>query len=491
MNTLDNKAVHFRRQALQRVVEAFDNDALEKTAYRIPFDMIPTDSKFAVRCCIYKERAVFRARTLAALGYSVEKDDEAASLNDYAKDALQNNHMPSTPLTVLDIACKGCVKARHIVTEACQGCLARTCETACKFGAIQVTDGRSRIDPDKCKNCGMCKEACPYNAITYVPVPCEQACPVDAIRKGDKGFAQIDFDKCISCGHCMDACPFGAIMERSQILNVLLAMKDPKRKVCAVVAPSIVGQFDCSLPQLLTAVKKAGFDKVTEVAEGADITTAHEARELVERLEHGARFMTTSCCSAWIQAVKKHLPTLKPFVSDTLTPMAYIAEIEKKNGFEVVFIGPCVSKRVEATENPNVDFVMTYEELGALFDARKVNPAECEDAALDPKISGEGRYYGVTGGVAQAVENAICGHKTFKLQAINGLDKKAMLMLQAYAKGAGDFQLLEVMSCKGGCIGGPCVLKKQAQVIKPIKELVAQSPKVPCVFDEPKKEESK
>jgi len=71
-----------------------------------------------------------------------------------------------------------------------------------------------------------------------------------------------------------------------------------------------------------------------------------------------------------------------------------------------------------------------------------------------------------------------------------------MLMLQAYARGVGDFQLLEVMSCKGGCIGGPCTLKKQAQVIKPIKDLVAQSPKVkPAVLPESnpaeKKEESK
>ena len=71
------------------------------------------------------------------------------------------------------------------------------------------------------------------------------------------------------------------------------------------------------------------------------------------------------------------------------------------------------------------------------------------------------------------------------------LDKKAMLMLQAYAKGAGDFQLLEVMSCKGGCIGGPCTIATQAKVINPIKNLVAESPKVKPAFGEEKKEERK
>ena len=83
------------------------------------------------------------------------------------------------------------------------------------------------------------------------------------------------------------------------------------------------------------------------------------------------------------------------------------------------------------------------------------------------------------------------GQRPFKKMAINGLDKKAMLMLQAYAKGVGDFQLLEVMSCKGGCIGGPCTIATQAKVIKPIKDLVAESPKVKPAFEQESKEENK
>jgi iron only hydrogenase large subunit-like protein len=147
-----------------------------------------------------------------------------------------------------------------------------------------------------------------------------------------------------------------------------------------------------------------------------------------------------------------------------------------------------VSKRTEGLEDPNIDFVMTYEELGAIFDAKEIVPADCEETPLKENISAEARYYGVTGGVAQAVENALAGKKEFKKMALNGLDKKTMLIINAFAKGMGDnFQLLEVMSCKGGCIGGPCTLQPQANVIRPIKNLVAKSPTVPHAFDEPKK----
>jgi len=416
----------------------------------------------------------------------VEEDDEATSLNDYAKQAMLRQNPPQVPLTVMGIACRGCHKARHFITEACQGCLARPCQQSCRFGAIAFINGRSIIDENKCKNCGQCKNACPYNAITFIPVPCEQACPVDAVHKDENGLAKINFEKCISCGRCIEACPFGAIMERSQLIDVLTQIKAGK-KVCAMIAPSIIGQFDCTPAQLVTAISKIGFAKVTEVAEGADITTYNEARELVERLENGARFMTTSCCAAWVQAVKKHLPALQAFISHTKTPAGYTAEMEKKNNFVTVFIGPCVSKRTEGLEDPNIDYVMTYEELGAIFDAKEIDPADCEETPLKTTVSAQARYYGVTGGVAQAVESALAGKKEFKKLAINGLDKKAMLILDSFARGMGDFQLLEVMSCKGGCIGGPCTLKPQASVIQPIKSLVARSPQVACALDEDKK----
>ena len=92
-------------------------------------------------------------------------------------------------------------------------------------------------------------------------------------------------------------------------------------------APAIAGQFPGTIFQLKSAMKKAGFFDVLEVAQGADITTKKESAEFVERMEHGAPFMTTSCCAGYNNFIAKHLPEIKPFVSDTKTPMYYTAEI--------------------------------------------------------------------------------------------------------------------------------------------------------------------
>ena len=69
------------------------------------------------------------------------------------------------------------------------------------------------------------------------------------------------------------------------------------------------------------AFKEIGFTDVIEVAEGAMSTTSNEAHELLEKLEEGQKFMTTSCCPSYIELVEKHIPDMKPYVSTTGSPM--------------------------------------------------------------------------------------------------------------------------------------------------------------------------
>ena len=96
-------------------------------------------------------------------------------------------------------------------------------------------------------------------------------------------------------------------------------MVEAGKKVIAMFAPALIGHLPCKPEQIQDALLKIGFSHVYEVAQGADITATTEAKDFQERLENGAPFMTTSCCAGYNELVKKHMPEIKPFVSDAHT----------------------------------------------------------------------------------------------------------------------------------------------------------------------------
>ena len=484
------QAIRLKKEILVRIIKAFFSDNFEEQARLIPYAMRPKGMEVPYRCCIYKERAIIKDRTIAGLGFPIEEDDETVSLSTYAHEALERKEISDKNLTVLQAACKGCLTNRIYVTDLCQGCVARPCKSTCKFGAISIVDGRSVIDETKCKRCKMCINACPYNAIVKITVPCEDSCPVGAIHKDETGFASIDYDKCINCGKCTMACPFGAVHERSQIIDILKAIKSDK-KVIAMIAPSIAGQFPGTIYQMKAAIKKSGFDDVYEVAQGADVTANTEAKEFLERMEKAEKgevgesgkvqtFMTTSCCAGYNELIKKHLTEIKPYKSDTGTPLYYTAQIVKKEHPEAitVFVSPCVAKRAESYDNPNVDYVMNYEELGALFVALNIQIAELDGEKYEVESSKQARNFGITGGVAESVKASLKEEDAIKPFVINGLDKDSIRQLKKFAKSGmceGGYNLVEVMCCEGGCIGGNATINNQKTAKKQIDKLLEES----------------
>lgn len=471
-----NNANRLRREVLLRLAKAFLSQRLVQNVDHIPFDMYPKSSA-TYHCCIYKDRAITRAAVIAALGFLVEDDDDdSVPLANFASAALRRERPDAPILTVCDIACKGCVPARFFITNACQSCVARICEGSCKFGAISFVGGRAQIDPARCKNCGRCRDACPYQAITQLTVPCEKACPVKAIFKGEDGRAEIDFDKCTSCGRCMRACPFTAVMEKSQIVDVLKAITSGKR-VVALAAPAIVGQFPGALGQIFAALHKLGFHKAVEVARGADRTAYLEAKEFEERMHRGDKFMTTSCCPAYIETVRRHATEVLPFVSETKTPMHYSAEFEKNAdpAAVTVFLGPCVAKRYEGIHDPLVDYVLTFEEVDALFKAAGIDVSECDEIELaDAPASNAARGFAITGGVAGAVRKKSESDVVFNPLCINGLSPQGVASLRAFAKGKCPGNLVEVMTCEGGCVGGAGVVGDKLRTAKTIEKFIGQ-----------------
>ena len=466
-----NGATFLRRELMIRLVRAFDAGDPERELDQIAIRLRPKGGASS-RCCVYHDRAIIKYRLMALLGVSVEEEvDEAKPLAAYYREkcagavsecAQASPEVALSPLSVCGPACSACPAAKVVSTPNCRGCFARPCVYACPKKAIEVVNGRSVIDETKCIKCGKCLTVCPYHAIIKTTVPCEEACPVNAIRKNEQGVAEIDFKRCVFCGKCFHACPFSAVMERSQLVDVLLAMKRGE-KLVAMVAPAADHQFPGTIEQLLSACVKAGFSDVIEVALGAEMTTAHETAEFIERLEKNpATFMTTSCCPAYVNLVAKHAPELLENVSLTPSPMVYAREIVKAKdpAAKTVFIGPCVAKRSEARRKA-VDYVLSFEEFGAILAGRKIDVLACEPWPVARPANATARNFARSCGVTEAVlDEATRKIPGFKLNAkqINGIDRKTCAMLKLYAAGKMPVNFLEVMACAGGCVNGPCSL---------------------------------
>jgi [FeFe] hydrogenase (group B1/B3) len=448
--------IRIRRELLVRLAEAIFRGDLPERVDRIPLEMLPRDGRgHGLRCCIHRERAVLRYRAMAMLGFGIEDEtDELKPLAAYAREALARKRRDPRLLTVIADACSACVRAAYFVSNACRGCMAQSCALDCPKEAIRMEGGHAVIDPERCVNCGRCRDSCAFNAIVRVPIPCEEACPVQAIGRSASGKQEIRADLCIACGKCGQACPFGAVAERSELVEVLAALASGEARV-ALFAPALAAQFAAPLEKLVGALRRLGFQGVVEVAAGADRAAAAETRELEARLASGAPFMTSSCCPAYTGLVAARLPELQPMVSHTPTPLAYAAAMagDLFPGVPRVFISPCVAKRREALDG-RVEHVLTFEELGAALVARGIEVEDCAPGPADLPGTTAGRRFAAAGGVAAAVAGA-SGPET---EALSGFGADVIRRLRQYAAGKAPARFLEVMACAGGCSAGPCTL---------------------------------
>ncbi len=452
-----NNTMIIRKELLKKVALLHKNEELESKIDRLPIEISPKKDH---RCCVHKERAVAREKLIPLIGAEIDHNDEGFTrLSEYLHETKNRKEPIKKILQVVDESCTSCVKANYIVTNLCKGCVGSPCMVNCPKGVISKLDnGQAHIDAAKCINCGICKTVCPYHSIIYMPIPCEESCPVNAISQNKEGIEEIDTDKCIMCGKCVRACPFGSIMETSQILYILDAIKSDK-KVVALVAPAILSQFRSGFKAVIKALKEVGFDSVVEVAKGANKTTEKETAEYIERMEEGAPFMTTSCCPSYVLAAEKHIEEIMPMVSETSSPMVYTAQEVKKNDPDcvTVFIGPCIAKRQESMNTDEVDFVMTFEEIGAVIDGWGITMDLSSTEKYDKSILNTGRAYAKSGGVTASIK-AHDKNIHIREELIDGLNKKSIKLLKTYAKKKNTSStFFEVMACEGGCIKGPSI----------------------------------
>ena len=198
------------------------------------------------------------------------------------------------------------------------------------------------------------------------------------------------------------------------------------------------------------------------------------AEEFLRVVPEKQPFMATSCCPAWSVMAKKEFPGFAPYISMTMTPMVLTARLQKRRNpdCKIAFIGPCAAKKLEASRRSvrsEVDFVLTFEELMGLFEAKAVNFADLSDNPEDAfnSASADARGFAASGGVAQAVVNAIKKmdpDREVKVMSAQGLaDCKKMMMMAKAGKYNG--YLLEGMACPGGCIAGAGTLADPAKSV--------------------------
>ena len=434
-----------------------------EAANELPYKIVPGDRPLH-RESVFLERAIAGERVRLAMGLSLRPSDGRHLVTEGMDAAAVAEQYYEPPLVnIIPYACHACPTNQYKVTKYCQNCLARSCEKVCPKGAINFENGRSHIDQSKCIKCGKCANACSYNAIIHLERPCAKSCGMDAIGSDQYGRAVINQDKCVACGQCLVNCPFGAIADKGQIYQVIRSILQGD-KVIAIVAPAFIGQFSgqVSPGKLVTAMEKLGFDQTVEVAIGADMCTIEEARDFLHKVPAEQDYMATSCCPAWHSMIEKLYPSEFGKISMTLTPMVFTARLMKKRypGCKVVFVGPCAAKKLEAireTIRSDVDFVLTFEELAGMFEAKEIDWATIEEAPVLNEGSGAGRYFAVAGGVAKAVTDlAEKENPGLKIQTARAEGLRECRKLMTLAK-AGKYKgyLLEGMACPGGCIAGP------------------------------------
>jgi iron only hydrogenase large subunit-like protein len=282
---------------------------------------------------------------------------------------------------------------------------------------------------------------------------CVRVCPVKAIRV-ENGYASVIPERCVLCGACVAECPKHAKKVRDDIPKVKALFT--RRLVYVSLAPSWVAEFpDVSPGAMVTAFRRLGFAGVSETALGAEEVSGHVA----EHLGPGKVFLSTACPTA-TEVIRRYQPERAHLLTPLLSPvLAHSRLLRQRLGDDiaVVFVGPCISKKLEADAHPRLlDVALTFEDLRRWFEAERIDPAALPDAGEEFVLgpAREGALYPIDGGMIAGIRSR-CARNDPGFMAVSGMEDllHGLTGLEDLHPDGGLF--VELLACNGGCIAGP------------------------------------
>jgi iron only hydrogenase large subunit-like protein/uncharacterized Fe-S cluster-containing protein len=271
---------------------------------------------------------------------------------------------------------------------------------------------------------------------------CVRSCPVKAI-KVNRGQAEIIESHCIACGLCLKVCPKNAKQIMSELEYVKKLLKT--NKVAVSLAPSYRAAFEMKGGYLVALLKQLGFNYVEETVTGAKAVTEYYQ---LYKDEHKNTACITSCCTSVNLLVQKYYPSLIENLIPVLSPMEMHARMLKQkygHDIKVVFIGPCLAKKIDGINDHDIDAVISFDDLVRWMNELTVDENQLQEEVFD---GGDSHYqfYPMVGGIATHFKR----HRVIKVDGVEA----CMETLEAIQKGVFKDCLIEMSACKQGCIGG-------------------------------------
>lgn len=295
----------------------------------------------------------------------------------------------------------------------------------------------------KCKDCFKCLRECPVKAIRY-----------------DNHQAKIIDERCILCGNCTVVCPQNAKSVHSE-LDEVKSILNGGGEVIASVAPSFIGSFDVAdFGAMSDALKALGFSYAEETAVGAKAVTEEYGKLLAT---HKYKNFITSACPAINKMIQMYYPDAVKYLAPVASPMIAHARILKERfpKAKIVFLGPCIAKKREASESGIIDGVLTFEELKKLFEESGVTVAIATDNASKEIVKrNRAKYYPISNGIFKSFEKLPSGYECV---AVDGVKKSFEVFedIEDYSD-----LFIEVNCCEYACVNGPCAIKRAGGAVK-------------------------